>query len=152
MTVSTSTSATSFTSRYGDPAVDYKGAHLRAQSRHVATVVAISGRIDATNVDRLTERASRFVLPDKPFVLDLSGVNSFTPQAIRLLFTLDNLCVTSAVDWALVVSDVVARRLRVGNDDLLFPVVGSVAEALQDFDDAILNRRRFLLPLLSKTA
>ena len=152
MTVSTSISATSFTSRYGNPTVDYKGAHIRAHCRHVATVVTISGRIDASNVDRVTDLAKRYILSDKPFVLDLSGVSSFTPQATRLLFTLDDLCQAAGVDWALVVSDAVSRRLRVRNTDVLFPVVGSEAQALHQFDDAILNRRRFLLPLLSKTA
>ena len=143
---------TSFTSRYGNPAVDYKGAHVRAHFRHVATVAAISGRIDASNVDQVTDYVARFVLADKPFVLDLSGVDSFTPQAVRLLFAVDERCGVVGVDWAVVGSDAVTRRLRIRNNDVLFPVVASVAEAEHEFDDAILNRRRFLLPLLSKTA
>lgn len=143
---------TSFTSRYGNPAVDYKGAHVRAHFRHVATVAAISGRIDASNVDQVTDYVKRFVLADQPFVLDLSGVDSFTPQALRLLFAVDDRCSVVGVDWAVVGSDAVTRRLRIRNNDILFPVVASVAEAEHEFDDAILNRRRFLLPLLSKTA
>ncbi|WP_059019350.1 STAS domain-containing protein [Mycobacterium sp. M26] len=143
---------TSFTSRYGNPAVDYKGAHVRAHFRHVATVAAISGRVDASNVDHLTEFVQRFVLADQPFVLDLSGVDSFTPQALRLLFALDDRCTAVGVDWAVVASEAVKRRLRIRNNDVLFPVVASLAEAEHEFDDAILNRRRFLLPLLSKTA
>ncbi|BBZ76047.1 anti-sigma factor antagonist [Mycolicibacterium anyangense] len=143
---------TSFTSRYGNPAVDYKGAHVRAHFRHVATVAAISGRIDASNVDHLTNSVARFVLADQPFILDLSGVESFSPQALRLLFALDDRCSAVGVDWAVVASEAVKRRLRIRNNDVLFPVVGSLAEAEHEFDDAILNRRRFLLPLLSKTA
>ncbi|WP_328356341.1 STAS domain-containing protein [Mycobacterium sp. NBC_00419] len=143
---------TSFTSRYGNPAVDYKGAHVRAHFRHVATVAAISGRIDASNVDQVTDYVKRFVLADQPFVLDLSGVDSFSPQALRLLFAVDDRCSVVGVDWAVVGSDAVTRRLRIRNNDILFPVVASVAEAEHEFDDAILNRRRFLLPLLSKTA
>ncbi|MCI4675763.1 STAS domain-containing protein [Candidatus Mycolicibacterium alkanivorans] len=143
---------TSFTSRYGNPAVDHKGAHVRAHFRHAATVVAIGGRIDASNVDLVAECVNRFVLNDKPFVLDLSGVSSFTPQSVRLLAEIDERCNAAGVDWAVVGSDVVMHRLRARNNDVLFPIVGSVAEAEHEFDDAILNRRRFLLPLLSKTA
>ena len=143
---------TSFTSRYGNPAVDYKGAHVRAHFRHAATVVAISGRVDASNIDRVAECVNRFVLNDKPFVLDLTGVTAFTPQSVRLLFEVDDRCTAAGVDWALVGSDVVMQRLRARNNDVLLPIVGTVAEAEHEFDDAILNRRRFLLPLLSKTA
>ncbi|AQT80010.1 anti-anti-sigma factor [Mycolicibacterium litorale] len=143
---------TSFTSRYGNPAVDYKGAHVRAHSRHVATVVAVSGRIDSANIDRVTECAKRLVLTDKPFVLDLSGVSSFAPGAVRLLAEVDDVCETVGVEWAVVASDAVSRRLRARGNDMVFPVVGSVAEAEHEFDDAILTRRHMLLPLLSKTA
>jgi anti-anti-sigma factor len=143
---------TSFTSRYGNPAVDYKGAHVRAHFRHVATVVAISGRVDASNLDRVTECVNRFVLADKPFVLDLTGVDSFTAAAVRLLFEVDDRCNTAGVDWAVVGSEVVMQRLRARNNDVRLPIVTSVAQAEHEFDDAILNRRRFLLPLLSKTA
>ncbi|KDF02287.1 anti-sigma factor antagonist [Mycolicibacterium aromaticivorans JS19b1 = JCM 16368] len=117
----------------------------------MATVVAVSGRIDSVNVDRVTECAKRLVLAEKPFVLDLSGVSSFTPQAIRLLCDIDDVCAAAGVEWAVVGSDAVNRRLR-RDSDVVFPVVGSVAEAEHEFDDAVLNRRRLLLPLLSKTA
>ena len=60
---------TSFSSRYGNPAVDYDGAHIRPHFRHGATVVSVSGRIDASNVDRVSDHARRFVMADKPFVL-----------------------------------------------------------------------------------
>ena len=93
---------TSFTSRYGNPAVDYKGAHVRAHFRHAATGVAISGRVDASNADWVAECVNRFVLADKPFVLDLTGVDACTPQAVRLLFEVDDRCNTSEVDWAVV--------------------------------------------------
>lgn len=142
----------SFTSRYGNPAVDYDGAHIRAHFRHAATVVAVSGRIDSSNVDRVSECAMRFILADKPFVLDLSGVSFFAPQAFRLLSNIDDLCLTAGVEWAIVTSDAVSQRLRARSNEGLFPVVDSVAEAEHEFDDAILNRRRLLLPLLSKTA
>ena len=143
---------TSFTSRYGNPAVDYRGAHVRAHFRHMATVVAVSGRVDSANIDHVAEYAKRLILADTPFVLDLSGVSTFTPQSIRLFFEIDDICNARGVEWALVASDVVNRRLMGRDADVAFPVVGSVAEAEHEFDDAVLERRSFLLPLLSKTA
>lgn len=143
---------TSFTSRYGNPAVDCTGAHVRAHFRHMATVVAVSGRLNAANLDRVTETVTRFVLSDKPVVLDLSGVSSFTPQALQLLSTIDGRCAQAGVQWAVVPSDAVRQRVHARVDEGTLPFVGSVAEAEHAFDDAVLRRRRMLLPLLSKTA
>lgn len=143
--------AASFTSRYGNPVVDQEGARIRAHCRHVATVVTISGQIDAANAELVAVAVKRFILPDKPVVLDLSGVSSFAPQAIRFLTAFDDMCQAVGVGWALVAGDAVSRRLA-RSKDVQLPVTSSVAKALHDFDDAILDRRRFLLPLLSKTA
>lgn len=142
----------SFIARYGNPAVDYDGAQVRARFRHGATVVAVNGRIDSSNVERVCAYATRFILADKPFVLDLSGVSHFSPQAFRLLSGVDDQCLIAGVEWAMVAGDAVSWRLRARSNEDMFPVVASVAEAEREFDDAILHRRRMLLPLLSKTA
>ena len=80
---------TSFTSRYGNPAVDHKGAHMWAFRRHGATVVAVRGRVDATNIDRVTDYATRFISTDSRLVLDLTEVTGFTPRAHRLIDAVD---------------------------------------------------------------
>ncbi len=141
---------TSFTSRYGNPALDYKGAHVRAYCRHGATVIAVSGRVDAGNVERVTESTCRVVTAGTRVVLDLSGVSAFTPRATQLLSTFDRHCLTIDVDWALVPSDAVARRMHV--DLTALPVIGTVAAAEHQFDDAILRRRGLLMPMLRRTA
>jgi hypothetical protein len=141
---------TSFTSRYGNPAADYQGAHIRALHRHGATVVAVSGRVDARNLTRVTDHVTRFVLPDTPFVLDMGAVTAFTPRATGLLDAVDARCAAAGVAWALIPGDVVASRLR---DRADLPVIDTVAEAEHQFDEALLKRRRLLLPLLlRKTA
>ena len=91
-------------------------------------------------------------MADKPFVLDLSGVTSFAPQAFRLLSAVDDKCLTVGVEWAMVAGDAVTRQLRARSDEALFPVVGSVAEAEREFDGAVMRRRRMVLPLLGNTA
>ncbi|MEI6251530.1 MAG: STAS domain-containing protein [Mycobacteriaceae bacterium] len=141
---------TSFTSRYGNPARDYKGAHIWAHCRHGATVVAISGRVDAHNVSRITESALRAVAAGSRLVLDLTGVTAFTPRGTGLLSAIDERCLAAGVDWALVPSEAVARRLRA--ESVPMPVIASVAQAEHHFDDEILRRRGGLLPFLRRTA
>lgn len=143
---------TSFTSRYGEPAADYLGAHVRAHRRHGATVVAVSGRVDARNLDRVADHITRLILPDTPFVLDLSAVTEFTTKAAGLLDVVDQRCTEAAVEWALVPGLAVVRRLRSRSDTAELPVIGTVAQAEHQFDDAVLKRRRLLLPLLRKSA
>ena len=140
---------TSFTSRYGNPADDYKGAHIWAQCRHTATKVAVAGRIDARNVDHVIARSVRVVRDDAPFVLDLSGVTVFTPAALRLLSAIDDHCADLGVQWALVTSDAVIRRMP---RRVEFTMLNTVAQAEQRFDDAILRRRSMLLPLMRRSA
>jgi anti-anti-sigma regulatory factor len=143
---------TSFTSRYGNPAVDHKGAHLWAYRRHGATVVAVRGRIDAANLNRVTDYVVRFIAADSRLVLDLSEVTGFTPRATQLINTVDKRCALVGIDWALVPGAAVVRRLRTDSGAAGLPVIDSVAEAEHQFDEAILKRRRFLVSLLGRTA
>jgi anti-anti-sigma factor len=144
MTVTSSDPVSNLGVRYGNPMFDCDGAKVRAQCRHLATVVTISGDIDDMNVDRLSQYIRRFTLPEKPLVLDLSQVNYLSAQSVSLLYTVDDDCSTAGVEWLLVPCEPV--------DDLAsLPIAGSVPEALHHFADVI-DARRQLLPLLSKTA
>jgi anti-anti-sigma regulatory factor len=131
---------------------DCNGAAVRAQCRHLATVVTISGAVDATNVDQVSEYSKRFILPDKPFVLDLSGLNWFAAQAVRLLYRVDNVCSAAGLEWSVVPSQAVNTALLISHEESSFPIFGSAHEALHYFADANSARRRMLLPLLTKTA
>ena len=152
MNDSTDTTASYLAPRHAHLPFDCSGAAVRAQCRHLATVVTISGAVDATNVDQVSEHSKRFILPDKPFVLDLSGLDSFAAQAVRLLHRLDDICSAAGLEWAVVPSQAVTTTLLVTHEESSFPVFGSVHEALQYFADANTARRRLLLPLLTKTA
>jgi anti-anti-sigma regulatory factor len=137
--------------RYGNPAFDCNGALLRAHCRQLATVVTVTGVIDSVNVERISEYVRRFILAEKPFILDLSRVNSLCDQGISLLYTVDEDCFAAGVEWSLIAGQPVIDVLRAGcaHDD--FAIAGSVPEALHHFSDAITARRK-LLPLLTKTA
>ncbi|WP_370330485.1 STAS domain-containing protein [Mycolicibacterium hippocampi] len=134
---------------YGNPTFDCNGADIRAHCRQLATVVTIRGRLDDLNTERATRYTRRFILAEKPFVLDLSGVTSVSREAISLLFTVDDVCTAAGVEWSLVASRSVEQALR--ECDIEFDAAGSVPEALNHFADAMVARRQ-LLPLLTKTA
>lgn len=152
MTEPIDTAVSYFRPRYGSPTFDCAGAQVRAQCRHLATVVTVSGAIDAENTDRVSEYSRHFVLPDQPVVLDLSAVDWFTTAGISFLYRFDENCRAADVEWALIVSPAVSRVLRITDEEDLVSIVDSVHEALRSFADAISARRRLLMPLLTKTA
>ncbi|HTI75317.1 MAG TPA: STAS domain-containing protein [Mycobacterium sp.] len=136
---------------YGNPVLDCDGAQIRACSRQLATVVTVTGDLDDANLDKVSQYAKRFVLREKPVVLDLSGVSSATPHIISLLSDLDDACCAAGVEWSLIASQPVSRAVRSFDDRVELPTVESVADALHNFADAMMERRR-LLPLLTKSA
>lgn len=152
MNESVNTAATYLAPRRAHLPVDCNGAGVRAQCRHLATVVTVSGAVDANNVDQVGEHVKRFMLPDKPFVLDLSGVDTFAPHAVRLLHSIDAARCAAGLEWAVIASQAVSLTLLVTHEDATFPTTDSVHEALHFFADANTARRRLLLPLLNRTA
>lgn len=136
---------------YGNPAFDCGGAQIRVCSRQMATVVTVSGDLDDVNLDKVSQYAKRFVLREKPVLLDLSGVSSATPHVISLLCDIDDACTTAGVEWSLIASQPVNGAVRAFDERVELPTMGSVADALNHFADVVLERRR-LLPLLTKSA
>lgn len=137
--------------RYGNPAQDCDLAQMSALCRQLATVVTIDGVIDVSNLSRVTEYATRYVLCEKPFVLDLSDVEVFSDSAIGLLYAIDDASFDAGVEWAVVASPAVLEVLRHYGDPADFHTVDSVPDALHRFADATAARRR-LLPILAKIA
>jgi anti-anti-sigma regulatory factor len=136
---------------YGNPAYECDGAQVRACSRQLATVVTVSGDLDDANLDKVSQYTKRFVLREKPVVLDLSAVSSATPHIISLLSDIDDACVAAGVEWSLIASQPVNRAVHIFDDRIELPTMASVADALHHFADVTLERRR-LLPLLTKSA
>jgi anti-anti-sigma regulatory factor len=136
---------------YGNPAYECDGAQVRACSRQLATVVTVTGDLDDANLDKVSQYTKRFVLREKPVVLDLSAVSSATPHIISLLSDIDDACVAAGVEWSLIASQPVNRAIHVFDDRIELPTMASVADALHHFADVTLERRR-LLPLLTKSA
>ena len=130
--------------RYGNPVLDCDGAWVRALSRQLATVVTVGGTLSAQNLDRLTAQVRRFVIEEKPFVLDLSAVDSVITPATKLLDAVSDACEKAGVEWAMVAGDAVTALMGAAR-----PVVPSVPEALEHFADANTRRRAMLVPLMA---
>jgi anti-anti-sigma factor len=127
-------------------------AHVRAQCRHLATIVTIKGAIDGSNVGPLTDYASRFVLAQNNLVFDMSEVDFFSADGVVLLKMLAADCHAAGVECMLVPSNNVADALRDNRAETLLPIAGSVGEVLHYYADSIATRRQLLLPLIKKTA
>jgi anti-anti-sigma factor len=124
---------------------DSDSVHMRAHLRHLATVLTISGDIDARNTDRVNAYAARLVPVGNAFLLDLSGVGFLAAQSISVLVTVGDACDDAGLPWALVTSHAVDRVLRISEHDDILPVASSVADGMQYFAD--LARVRQEVPL-----
>ncbi len=151
MTNASNDSASDHCFHYGNPALDCDRAQMTAVCRQLATVVSFSGELDNTNIDRVTQYATRYVLCEKPFVLDLGEVDVFADSSIALLYAVDDACYDAGVEWAVVASPAVLDVMSHYGDPAAFHTVESVPEALHRFADATAARRR-LLPILTKSA
>ena len=137
--------------RYGNPAHDCAHAQMSALCRQLATVVSIDGEITDLNLASVTSYATRYVLCEKPFVLDLSDVDECTDGVVDLLYAIDDASFDAEVEWAVVASPAVQAAMRHFGEPADFHTVDSVPDALHHFADETAKRRR-LLPILTKTA
>jgi len=130
---------------------DCGGAHVRAYSRHQATVVTVHGEIDVINVDRVKAYVRRFVLGANTVVLDLSEMDNFAPVGIGFLCMLDDEWRAAGVEWTLVAGPAVIEAL--GDEArAMFPITRSVHEALHNVAEDIYRRRQMVLSLIGKSA
>jgi anti-anti-sigma factor len=132
--------------------LDRGGVRLSTHNENAATVVAATGEIDASNVDRLTEYTRRILsedVEDRPLVLDLSQLSFIGTQGIPALFTLGEECGKAGVGWAVVVGHPVERLLRIGDSDHRLPTARSLSQALQRLTTPTPARR--LLQLVTKS-
>jgi anti-anti-sigma regulatory factor len=137
--------------RYGNPARDCDRAQMTAVCRQLATVVSVGGEVDPLNLPAITQYATKYVLCERPFVLDLGDVEEFSDSAVALLYAIDDAAHDAGVAWALIASPAVLDVLRHYGDPAEFHTVDSVPDAIHRFADAAAARRR-LLPILTKSA
>jgi anti-anti-sigma factor len=132
--------------------IEHDGVDVPGRSRHLATVLTISGDVDASNTARVSAYATALVPVGNALLLDLSGVPFFAAQSISLLIAVDDACHSAELPWALVTSHAVDRVLRISQDDDIFPTTSSVPEAMQYFVHLTRVRRQVPLSATRRSA
>jgi anti-anti-sigma factor len=123
--------------------IDCAGAQLEVRARSLATVLRISGEIDASNADRVAEAVQRFSQLTSPLILDLSHLDFLGVAGFRALITLNREHQQAQLHSSVVKGAAMRPLTRVFPDHDL-PIVDSVPEALQVIEKGILTRRQFL--------
>jgi anti-anti-sigma factor len=114
----------------GATIIDCRGARMWAHTDIGLTLIAISGEIDALNVDDVSGHARGLVPEGGALIVDLTDIDFIAVDGLRALFALNSRCVRTHTTWAIIATDAANRLLRVGDHDKLLPVVGSTTEAL----------------------
>jgi anti-anti-sigma factor len=109
--------------------LDCAGAGLRVHAHNAATVVCISGEIDAANADRVGEAIRRFSRRKAPLILNLSRLDFLGVAGFRALIALNDEHRQARLPSSVVTGAVVRRVAGVFPDHGL-PIVDSVPEAL----------------------
>jgi anti-sigma B factor antagonist len=131
----------------GPPPVRYvadcTGARLHVYARSLATVLRIDGDIDASNAECVAQEIRRFSRLQSPLIVDFSQLNFLGIDGFRALLGLNREHQDAGLHFSVVTGPAMHLLTRIVKDHGL-PIVGSIAEALQDIQDAIATRRQFL--------
>jgi anti-anti-sigma factor len=109
--------------------LDCAGAGLRVHAHNLATVVCISGEIDASNADRVGEAIRRVARRKAPLILNLSHLDFLGVAGFRALIALHHEHRRAQLPSS-VVTGAVMRRVAGVFPEHGLPVVDSVPEAL----------------------
>jgi anti-anti-sigma factor len=125
------------------------GVCLRSHTLSGTTVVSVTGELDASNIDHLTDCARPCLASGRSFILDLSELDFLGAQGIRSLFAIADECKRSRIKWVLVPSHPVSRLLRVCDKQARLPSAASIDQALERVSAPA--RTRELLQLVTKS-
>lgn len=101
-----------------------------------ATVLALSGDVDAANAQRVQDFATSFVQGENALIVDLSGIVFFGARGISVLIAIRDTRRAADAPWALVPSRVVSRVLQLTSCDTELSSAASVRDALRLITDA----------------
>ena len=129
------------------------GTSMLARCHHSATVVTIDGYVDAANVDRVGDFATRFAVLGCAVILDLR-VTFFAVQSVSMLFAVDDAYSIAGMPWVLVGSPAVDRVTQLVDCRDTLPLASSVSAALRQLTALTRARRHVALPMTrdAKTA
>ena len=116
--------------------IDCAGARLRVQAHRLATVLRITGEIDASNANLVAAAIRRFLRLRAPLILDLGRVDYLGSAALHVLLLVGDECQLAGVPYG-VVSGVALRRLTRLVTGLGLPLADSVTEAIRRIQGAV---------------
>jgi anti-sigma B factor antagonist len=122
---------------------DCAGARLYVYARSLATVLRVTGEIDASNAEHVTQEIRRFCVLQTPLILDLSHLDFLGVAGFRALLALNRERQEAGVHCSVVTGHATRLLTRIVKDHGL-AIVDSVPEALQLINDAIRARRQFV--------
>ncbi len=110
--------------------IDCAGAQLHVHAHSLATVLRMTGEIDASNADLVAGAIRRFVRLRAPLILDVGRVDYLGSAGLRMLLLFQDECQLAGL-CCRVVNGAALRRLTRLVTGLGLPLVDSVDEAVQ---------------------
>jgi anti-anti-sigma factor len=116
--------------------IDAQIAWWKLQTRKQATVLTVSGELDASNAGRFDRSVRELPRGGEPFVIDLSDVTFIGVPCFQTLLRLDAACRATGTRWALVINPPIHRIFAIAEYRDILPVTSSVPEALHSVNPA----------------
>jgi anti-anti-sigma factor len=121
--------------------IDCAGARLHVHTQSLATVLRISGEIDAANAGLVTEAVRHFSRLKAPVILDLGSLDFLGGAGLRALLAFNGEHRQSQI-YCSVVDGSALRRITQVVPDHGLPIVDSVNDALGYIETVIRAHRR----------
>jgi anti-anti-sigma factor len=106
-----------------------RGAGVSVESAGPTTIICLSGEVDASNMQFVSDVLDRFALGRGRIVLDARRLDFIGAQGLRLLIGFDQKCQRRDVVWALVPCRILRRLLQVTDVEQALPMAESVGDA-----------------------
>ncbi|WP_428342975.1 anti-sigma factor antagonist [Mycobacterium sp.] len=103
----------------------------RTRRGRMVTIVDISGEIDVSNVEQVSDHAVCSALAGNALLLDMTGVGFFDAHGLSMLVGIEDICCASGLPWALVASPEVERVLYLSGLATVLPIAPSVRTAME---------------------
>jgi anti-anti-sigma factor len=123
--------------------IDCAGAQLHVHARRLATVLRISGEIDAANAVLVAQAIRRFSRLKAPVILDLGSLDFLGGAGLEALLAFNGEHRQSRIYCGVVDGSALRRITQVVPDHGL-PIVDSVTDALGYIENVIRAHRRFV--------
>ena len=113
-------------------------------------MITVTGVIDASNADFLITVLRGFAAQKGSLVLDLSDLEFFGAQGLRVLSDFDQQCRRAGGVWALVPPGMLRRMMQVIDIGQRLPITNSADDAVKSLERPSTSSERSALPCVAK--